>query len=846
MEWTPRQGRIFAGIAGALVAALTLPQLSGFGIWDPWELSAADLARQLAVGEAGALERPPLSLWLVADGFSLFGIHEWAGRLPMALTGLMAVLFAYVVVSRFAGRRAGAWAALVTGTSPLFLLNARQMLGAAPAFAASAAVFMCALSAVFQPTRLGSAPVRRQKARIGWLVGLAVAIALSVLASGALLGVLPPLLAVAAVVVARGELRGPRADRGRFYAAVAVMVVAAVALIGTAQAIWPPYAGFGWWPGRAARGGAPPPWEVGIELVFHSFAPWSGLLPLALAHMLLGGPRAPSMEGGDRRLAPPKPVHVGHAEEDALRLGVVVWVAFAFLAQTLFAARFGPATFLGVVGAAAAVALLLRDAERSGRGWWGTAVVGFLFVALIVRDYRGYPSAPIAGLAVDGIEVPDGFYNPELLAGTARSLSPKYVWMAVLGLFGMLAALGFAADPSSERRGLRAIGDDLKNGAAKAKLLAVLRLGLPYDLLTAQWKRGVGFKVWLVLLGLLVATLLGLGLTCWFAGDALAESGVTTLAVRVGRVLALVPPGVVLGIAAVRLTWAAFSALGENRFLPLAIAALIVGGHTAHKFLPELSSHFSPREVYDTYNELADGEEPLGEFRVGGRAAAYYTSGDRVVELDSQGELVTFLQNEDRVWAAFRADDLAAINREYRRAAGRHLFIADARSARMILATNQAVAHRDNQNYLAEAVLDEAPTPQHRTEINFDNRIELFGYDLTLPQGSSVGPGQSFTITWYFRVLAPVPGGYQPFVHIDGPGQRINGDHEPVNGRYPLRLWETDDIIADTQEIQVPANYRRGDLTLYLGFYSGENRLEVVSGPADDVNRARAGTLRVR
>src|SRR5690606_23502663 len=112
------------------------------------------LAREVSSGSTAPLTRPPLTTWLVAQGFSIFGVHEWSGRLPMAFAGLLAVGLAYLLVTRFAGRRAGTWAAIVTATSPLFLFNARQMLGAAPGFAASAAVFLCASSAIFLPARV--------------------------------------------------------------------------------------------------------------------------------------------------------------------------------------------------------------------------------------------------------------------------------------------------------------------------------------------------------------------------------------------------------------------------------------------------------------------------------------------------------------------------------------------------------------------------------------------------------------------------------------------------------------------------------------------------------------------
>lgn len=826
MEWSRRQGRIAAAAALGIVAVLAFARLNAFGIWDPWELSVADLARQLAAGEAGALDRPPLTVWLIAQGFTLFGIHEWSGRLPMAMSGLGAVALCFWLVARFAGRRAGTWAALVAGSSPLFLFNARQMLGAAPGFLTSAAVFLCAMSAVFLPAQPAADEKRRRLALGLWLAGLAVSVVLAAMTSGVLLGVAPPLLAAGVAIAARGEAKPPFAQATRGYVALGVLAAAVIVLVGTGRAIWADYADFGLWTGGVPRGGDPPTWEVGIERLFHSFAPWSALLPLALARLLMGSPSGtPASALEPRLLAPyrdaPDAPRVAHPEENALRLGLVAWVAFGFLAQALFAARFGPATFLPLVGAAGAVALVLHDVERTRRGWWGTAVVTFLFVGLIVRDFRAYPVGPIEGLPVEGIEVPEVF-------------NPKYVWAAFLLAFGGLLGLGLAADPSSPHRAFR---DDART---------VWRLFVPAALLEAQWKRGIGYRIWLVLIGLLTLSIFGFGAAAWVAPEPIARAlQMTTLAIRVGRAFVFIVPGVCLAVGGMRFLLFLFAKLGSYRLVPGILAGVVVGGYAALVFQPQLSSHFSPREVYDTYNRLASEGEPLGEFRVGGRAAAYYASGE-IVELDSQAELIQFLQRDERVWVAFRADDLASIDRDYRRRSERHVFVADARSARMILATNQPVEGVENQNYLADAVRDEPPDIQHPISVSFDDRIELLGYDLELPHETYVGPGESFSIIWYFRVLAPVPGSYQPFVHIDGPGMRINGDHVPVDGRYPVRLWEPGDIVVDRQELAVPANYRRGNLTIYLGFYAGESRLEVKRGPADEENRARAGVLPVR
>ena len=51
---------------------------------------------------------------------------------------------------------------------------------------------------------------------------------------------------------------------------------------------------------------------------------------------------------------------------------------------------------------------------------------------------------------------------------------------------------------------------------------------------------------------------------------------------------------------------------------------------------------------------------------------------------------------------------------------------------------------------------------------------------------------------------------------------------------------------TDRQRIDVLINYPSGDYTIFMGFYSGDTRLNVTDGPKDDANRARVGVLRIR
>lgn len=70
------------------------------------------------------LEKSPLVYWMMAASFRLFGVHDWAARLPIALS----VVLLCVLVARFAAwafsPRAGLWAGLVLATSVgLFLFT---------------------------------------------------------------------------------------------------------------------------------------------------------------------------------------------------------------------------------------------------------------------------------------------------------------------------------------------------------------------------------------------------------------------------------------------------------------------------------------------------------------------------------------------------------------------------------------------------------------------------------------------------------------------------------------------------------------------------------------------------
>src|SRR5450432_2487906 len=196
----------------AFSLALCLPRLGSSGFWDPSELKLAEQAREISrtdhifdpTADGRYPNRPPLDLSLAALGIKIFGASELGARLFFALTALGALMAVYWAGAGLLRRRAGLLATLVLGTTPIFVLEARQLTSDAPLMAGLA----LALGGL---GRYAWPPGGRRR-----LVDLAVGtigLAVGALAGGALSGVVLPLLAlVAALVVGYGLVPLPAAS----------------------------------------------------------------------------------------------------------------------------------------------------------------------------------------------------------------------------------------------------------------------------------------------------------------------------------------------------------------------------------------------------------------------------------------------------------------------------------------------------------------------------------------------------------------------------------------------------------------------------------------------------------
>jgi hypothetical protein len=132
----------------------------------------------------------------------------------------------------------------------------------------------------------------------------------------------------------------------------------------------------------------------------------------------------------------------------------------------------------------------------------------------------------------------------------------------------------------------------------------------------------------------------------------------------------------------------------------------------------------------------------------------------------------------------------------------------------------------------------------------FDKKLELLGYgiDRTSDDGlfPAYGWGESVTLTLYFRVKRRVTSQEKIFLHVDYPGNRIHGDHDPAGGEFPTNYWLPGDIVKDEYTFTIENYSPPGVYTIYFGFYRG-GRMNVTPDQAHDgQNRVMVGKIRVR
>lgn len=288
-------------------------------------------------------------------------------------------------------------------------------------------------------------------------------------------------------------------------------------------------------------------------------------------------------------------------------------------------------------------------------------------------------------------------------------------------------------------------------------------------------------------------------------------------------------------------------------------AALFTAGVFLYKFAPQQSVHLSERGIFEAYAQAAQPGEQLYRYGVSGDSHSVYL-GD-IASITKNDAFAKNFDGDARYFVIIPRDNLANLNAEVRRRFKQNLPVIDASSSKLLLVSNQ-LKDQPQQNYLAEAIIDDPanftpPLPlqfAHRGTImhpTFDDSLELIGWDINhkTPDGSFpvFSRGERAELTFYFKVKKRVSSSQKIFMHVDRPGSRLHGDHDPVNGEFPTNQWLPGDIIKDEYSLHIDSYARPGVYTIWLGFYSGKRRMKVTPKQAsDDDNRVRVGQFIVK
>jgi len=805
-----------------------LPLLTRSGVWDPYEVDSADYARRIAIHVFGAsdlalegaqnamptlgdLRMGELPFTSMALSFKVFGLSDWAGRLPLALWAFAGVMSLYLFLSRLVSPRTGLYAALVILTTPLYFVQARTMLGDAVTMAALAMSFTGLNGALLDSS---------SRARMGWLVWGVLGLVAGYLCRGMLIGVASPCLSAGVAFFVARRLMSPRVETASRATALSLLgvgllttAVGTFVLLALTSDPLPLVRLLG------AAGLPEPSKEATFDLVIrqlgHAMFPWSALLPFALGRMFA--------------------VPVGAVDDErgraaALRIALLLGLGTCWGAYTLMVPFAGNLPFGGCTLFAAMVAIAVTDLERGAAPSRLVAFGTALLVAVLYRDFVRAPERGLAPFVVSEPAFPQSFVPDATSLLSASAL-----------VFAIFVGLSwYEVTPSRAPAGVVAWA---RAGSARyAQVLRELAEVFQGNLLFA--------------LVVLEAGLVGLALMLYFGGrfgwTPVAQMPRNMAGIGVNAwwalpiALATLVPMLVVVRDAFRwgLSWARLP-----RGSATVIGGVLAGAMLCFGYYPALASQLSPREVFEAYGTLAKPDAPLALLGVGERGASYYHRG-RVQTPNNPASAVVWLdaEEEERRWLIATAHDLPKVNSLWRARHGRNVPVLDARSSQILLLSNRLEQGETSQSWLDRLVLAAPVVPERPLDIRFREQLQCVGWEVTDEEGQLVDrviPQRPYTLSFYFRVLGRISTDWRIFVHVDGQKRRHNADHDPLEGRYPMRLWLPGDFIRDSYEVTLEPNFTPGQYGVYFGFYSGKSRFAVSKGPHDD-NRVRAGVLRVR
>ena len=288
--------------------------------------------------------------------------------------------------------------------------------------------------------------------------------------------------------------------------------------------------------------------------------------------------------------------------------------------------------------------------------------------------------------------------------------------------------------------------------------------------------------------------------------------------------------------------WIQSAHVGRVSLIIWLIAAL-----TFHQVtLPKaLSAQLSHRDLLERYQRFTSQRDQLNLYQVKQELRGFYLHNLSEV---TRAQFQEKARDTQRSFFMIGRDQLSLANRHFREVTQRHLPILDDDHHQLLLASNLLLDTEEDRNPIKRAVITELPrnVQKPKEPINFEDQIELVAWRAT-PKVPRAGAPLKLELFW--RVKRKVRSNWKVFVHIDAPGQRIHGDHDPVSGVYPMRDWQSGDLVVDEHHLTVARKIKPATFTFFTGLYRGKTRMKIKNESKevkDKENRAKIGRLRVR
>lgn len=154
-----------------------------------------------------------------------------------------------------------------------------------------------------------------------------------------------------------------------------------------------------------------------------------------------------------------------------------------------------------------------------------------------------------------------------------------------------------------------------------------------------------------------------------------------------------------------------------------------------------------------------------------------------------------------------------------------------------------------NRGKLKSYVLDQAPRINHPLNVDFDDKVQLIGYEAPT---DPLRPNQKVKITLYWKVKEKLQGDWKLFTHLaDASGEKLLtlDTKSPIragaagNAALPPSSWQPGKVYVDELSFKMPRSVKTEKVRLLAGLVSGETRMPVSKGQKDSENRAVVAEL---